>query len=175
MGGRTFQGMCPVRFLHSDSSDQVWAGLDTTINTAVQDFWRDKSVFHINVKELRAAVHPIKSLGKPKEHIHLSVDNSVAVAYLRRWADSPTSTTSWETCGVGVWQKNCSSPCAGKIIRGKGRFSHQTSQGLWGLYSPLRNLSTHTSKALALGSTNNGLLCHPQKHQVPPFLFSSAS
>ena len=23
MGGRTFQGMCPVRFLHSDSSDQV--------------------------------------------------------------------------------------------------------------------------------------------------------
>ena len=89
MGGRNFQGMCPVRFLHSDSSDQVWAGLDTTTNTAVQDFWRDKSVFHINVKELRAAVHPIKSLGKPKEHIHLSVDNSVAFSYLRRGGRLP--------------------------------------------------------------------------------------
>ena len=95
MGGRAFQGMCPVRFLHSDSSDQVWAGLDTTTNTAVQDFWRDKSVLHINVKELQAAVHTIKSLGKPKEHIHFSVDNSVAFAYLRRGgAGSPTSTTS---------------------------------------------------------------------------------
>ena len=58
--------MCPVRFLHSDSSDQVWAGLDTTTNTAVQDFWRDKSMLHINEKELQAAVHTIKKFGQTK-------------------------------------------------------------------------------------------------------------
>ena len=77
--------------------------------------------------------------------------------------------------GLVYGNTKCFSPCAGKIFRGKGRFSHQTRQGLWGLYPQLRNLSTHTSKALALGSTNSGLLCHPQQHQVSPFHFSSAS
>ena len=145
IGGRAFQGMCPVRFLHSDSSDQIWAGLDTTTNTAVQDFWRDQSVLHINVKELQASVHTIKSFGKPREHIHLSVDNSVAFAYLRRGGQTPPPQPPHEgLVGLVYGKTNCSSPCAGKIIRGKGRFSHQTRQGLWGLYPQLRNLSTHT-------------------------------
>ena len=50
----------------------------------VQDFWREKKTLHINVKELKAAIHTILSLGRPKDHINLCVDNSVTYHYLRK-------------------------------------------------------------------------------------------
>ena len=82
--GRIFQGHCPVRELHSDSSNHAWAGVDLTGKQEVQEFWRDKSGLHINVKELLAAVSTLKSLARPKEHVTLAVDNSVAFSYLRK-------------------------------------------------------------------------------------------
>jgi hypothetical protein len=82
--GRVFQGQCTVRSLASDSSNLAWGGLDTSSGLSVQDFWREKSGLHINVKELEAAIHTIKSLAKPNETVHLSVDNSVAFSYLRK-------------------------------------------------------------------------------------------
>ena len=36
--GRTFQGKTPVRELHSDSSQEAWAGVDVTAGTIVQGF-----------------------------------------------------------------------------------------------------------------------------------------
>ena len=56
----------------------------------VQDFWRDHSGLHINIKELLAAINTIKSLAKPKETIHLSVDNVVAYSYLKRGGRIPS-------------------------------------------------------------------------------------
>ena len=80
--GRTFQGKTTVRELHSDSSQTAWAGVDVTSKAMVQEFWRSKSVLHINVKELEAAINTVKSLAKPKEHVCLKVDNSVTYYYL---------------------------------------------------------------------------------------------
>ena len=57
--GRKFQGICPVREIHSDSSQEGWGGVDLTEKREVQEFWRDLSGLHINVKELQAAVHSI--------------------------------------------------------------------------------------------------------------------
>jgi len=82
--GRTLGGLTPVRELHSDSSDLAWGGIDLTSGQAVQEFWREESVLHINVKELNAAIHTIKSLAKEGEIVHLCVDNSVAYSYLRK-------------------------------------------------------------------------------------------
>ena len=82
--GRPFQEKVVVRKLHSDSSNHGWAGVDIVHGTVVQEFWREKNGLHINVKELDAAVQTVKSLAKPKEVVHLSVDNSVAFAYLSR-------------------------------------------------------------------------------------------
>ena len=50
--GRKFQGSCAVRQLHSDSSDYMWAGLDIQSGSHVQDFWSERTLHHINVKEL---------------------------------------------------------------------------------------------------------------------------
>ena len=73
-----------MRKLHSDSSNHTWAGLDIKNGTVVQEFWREKGVLHINVKELIAATETVKSLAKEKELVHLSVDNSVAFSYLKK-------------------------------------------------------------------------------------------
>ena len=82
--GRKFQGKTPVRELHSDSSQTAWAGVDVKSGTLVQEFWREKQVLHINVKELEAAINTVKSLAKPKEHVCLKVDNSVTFYYLTK-------------------------------------------------------------------------------------------
>ena len=82
--GRTFQGKTPVRELHSDSSQEAWAGVDVTSGRLVQEFWRDKRGLHINVKELEAAINTVQSLAKEKEHVLLKVDNSVTYAYLAK-------------------------------------------------------------------------------------------
>ena len=82
--GRTFQGKTAVRELHSDSSQEAWAGVDITTGKMVQEFWRDKSVLHINVKELEAAINTVKSLAKPGEHVCLKVDNSVTYWHLMK-------------------------------------------------------------------------------------------
>ena len=82
--GRTFQGKTAVRELHSDSSQEAWAGVDITTGKIIQEFWREKSVLHINVKELEAAINTVKSLAKPGEHVKLKVDNSVTHWYVMK-------------------------------------------------------------------------------------------
>ena len=67
--GRTFQGKTPVRELHSDSSQEAWAGIDVKTGTLVQEFWRDKRGLHINVKELEAAINTVQSFAKKNEHV----------------------------------------------------------------------------------------------------------
>ena len=82
--GRVFQGKAPVRFLHSDSSQEAWAGVDVHSGQIIQEFWRNKRGLHINVKELEAAINTVRSLAKPGEKVELSVDNSVTFYYLKK-------------------------------------------------------------------------------------------
>ena len=78
--GRNFQGKANIRELHSESSQNAWAGIDINSKEIVQEFWREKSVLHINVIELEAAINTALSLAKPRENVSLSVDNSVIFA-----------------------------------------------------------------------------------------------
>ena len=73
-----------MRELHSDPSQEAWAGVDVTTGRLVQDFWRDKRGLHTNVKELEAAINTVKSLAKKGEHVTLKVDNSVTYWYLKK-------------------------------------------------------------------------------------------
>ena len=82
--GRKFQGKATVRELHSDSSQEAWAGVDVTSGQMVQEFWREKRHLHINVKEMEAAINTVRSLAKPGEHVTLKVDNSVTFWYLTK-------------------------------------------------------------------------------------------
>ena len=82
--GRTFGGKTPIRNLHSDSSQESWAGVDLTTPKLVQEFWRDQRSLHINVKELKAAINTVQSLAKKGEKVSLSVDNTVTLSYLRK-------------------------------------------------------------------------------------------
>ena len=82
--GRPFQERTVNKKLNSDSSNHAWAGIDVQTGTVVQEFWRERNGLHINVKELEAAIQTIQSLAKTGEMVHLSVDNSVAFAYLTR-------------------------------------------------------------------------------------------
>jgi hypothetical protein len=70
--------------LHSDSSQLAWAGVNLTDGRQIQEFWRNRSSIHINIKELEAAIATVKSFAKEKETLLLSVDNKVAFHYLVR-------------------------------------------------------------------------------------------
>ena len=82
--GRKMEGKIPIRTLHSDASNHGWAGVDLETGAKIQEFWRGQDGLHINTKELHAAISTIRSLAKPGEKVHLSVDNTVAWSYLRR-------------------------------------------------------------------------------------------
>ena len=74
----------PSRQLYADSSTYAWAGLDPVSKSFVQEFWRDKVHWHINVKELSAAIQTVQSLANPGETVLLSVDNQVSFWYLTK-------------------------------------------------------------------------------------------
>jgi hypothetical protein len=74
----------PTRVLHSDSSDRGWGGIDPATGKFVQEFWREKSDLHINIKEMGAAVNTVKSLSQPGENVLLCVDNQVLYYYLQK-------------------------------------------------------------------------------------------
>jgi hypothetical protein len=82
--GRKMEGKVAIRHLHSDASNLGWAGKDLVEGTNLHEFWREKGVLHINVKELYAALETVKSLAKKGEKVHLGVDNSVAYSYLKK-------------------------------------------------------------------------------------------
>jgi hypothetical protein len=82
--GRSLDKKCTVTKLHSDASDTGWGGIDLQKGTWVQEFWRKDQSLHINVKEIRAAISTVRSLAKPGDHVHLSVDNVVAYTYLKK-------------------------------------------------------------------------------------------
>ena len=72
------------RRIFSDSSDLAWGAVDVTENRYLQEFWREKSTLHINVKELQAAMDAIRSLAHPGEVVKVHVDNTVAFSYLKK-------------------------------------------------------------------------------------------
>ena len=72
------------REIHSDSSQLAWGALDLKTKQILHNFWREEKDMHINYKELLAATLAVQGLGKPKEHILLSVDNIVAYTYLAK-------------------------------------------------------------------------------------------
>ena len=72
------------RTLHSDASGIGWGGLDVTAGGQLQEFCREHGALHINVKELHAAIETIRSFARPNERVHLSVDNTVAYAYIKK-------------------------------------------------------------------------------------------
>jgi hypothetical protein len=82
--GRPFLEKVYKTHLHSDSSQVAWAGVNIQTGQKVQEFWREQKTLHINLKELQAAVHTVKSLSRPKDTVILSVDNSVTHAYLHK-------------------------------------------------------------------------------------------
>ena len=82
--GRPFVDGRPFRQLHSDASNEGWAGIDSTTNQAVQEFWRADRERHINWKELWASINTVLSFAKNNEKVKMHVDNSVAYSYLKK-------------------------------------------------------------------------------------------
>jgi hypothetical protein len=65
-------------------------GLDITTGKFVQEFWREKSYLHINIKEMIAAINTVRSLSKRGETVSLTVDNQVIYYYLAKGGGSKT-------------------------------------------------------------------------------------
>ena len=50
----------------------------------IQEFWKERDGLHINIKEMEAAILTDKSLAKPKQVVHLCVDNSTTFWYIKK-------------------------------------------------------------------------------------------
>jgi hypothetical protein len=155
--GKTLEGKVPVRHLHSDSSDTMWAGVDLVSGSRVQEHWRERGVLHITVKELAAAVDTVKSLAKPGDVVRLGVDNQVAYFYLQKGGGRLPHLNSlmrdfWDWCVkknilVQVHLLKSAEDMADKYTRlGLDPGDHTLHQGLFlyleGLYHPLLQTGT---------------------------------
>ena len=72
------------KILFSDSSDWGWGGLNPNTGEQIQEYWREQSHLHINLKEMLAAINTVKSLSKAHENVELNVDNQVIYYYLQK-------------------------------------------------------------------------------------------
>ena len=123
-------GSCTPTHLRQDGL--AWTG------TVVQEFWRGQDGLHINVKELQAAINTVRSLGKPKELVHLSVENSLSFAYLSKGGGRLHPTLQFSFSDAAVFQvvnRTTSSPQSqsGKIGGLASRFAVQAIERPRGL------------------------------------------
>ena len=82
--GRPFLTTRLHRKMAADSSDWAWGGIDLTSGHCLQEFWRSQAGLHINVKEVLAAIHTVKSFAKKNEKVFLLVDNTTTFWYLKK-------------------------------------------------------------------------------------------
>ena len=169
--GRLFQGHCPVRTLHSDSSSHGWAGVDLTGKKAIQEFWRDQGGLHINIKELTAALHTVKSLAKRNEHVTLVVDNSVAFSYLRKGGGekTPPQFANARSLGMVHGKTNTFASQTGPLCGMSGRFPVQDPPRQRGLHISPPNIFKCFGKFPGMDTTVLGHVCQSRKLQISPF------
>ena len=74
---------CVPKRVFSDASQLGWGGLDTQSGQVVHDFFYDQGHWHINIKELHAAVSTIMSLVHPGDVVEMCIDNLVVFYYLK--------------------------------------------------------------------------------------------
>ena len=82
--GRPFLTTRLHRKMAADSSAWAWGGIDLTSGHCLQEFWRSQAGLHINVKEVLAAIHTVKSFAKKNEKVFLLVDNTTTFWYLKK-------------------------------------------------------------------------------------------
>jgi transcriptional regulator of met regulon len=170
--GRTFQGKTPVGELHSDSSQEAWAGVDKTTGALVQEFWREKRHLHINVKELEAAINTVQSLAKHGEHVTLKVDNSVTYWYLTKGGGRIPSLNMQ----VRPFLKWCmEKKITLDIIQVKSSEDLADAPSRWGMdrgdYTLDRQLFLHLLKKVRKHITPQvDMFASPGNHQLPNFV-----
>ena len=100
-GGRPFVSK-PTKVLHSDSSDNGWGGINPHTGQFVQKYWREESYLHINVKEMKAAIHTVQSLAKANDKVLLCVEKQEIFYYLQKGGgERILSTNSYSHFGIG--------------------------------------------------------------------------
>lgn len=96
----------------------------------VQEVWREKALLHINVKELEAAIHTVKSLYKPVERVLSSVDNQVSYYYLIGGGEDTPLQQIVETLPEMVFGERCKLASSMGTFKGyEGRRPQQMGHG----------------------------------------------
>jgi len=113
----------------------------------VQNFWREKSFWHINLKELQAASSTIMSLASPGDSVLLHVDNTVALSYLKKQGGKNLFKCVAETPSRLVFKKFSASKSKLGTFRAHARRSHiQMGLRRGGLYIKPKSFSRHFEK-----------------------------
>ena len=166
----------PTRILHSDSSTHGWGGLDVNTGKFIQDFWRQKSHFHINLKELEAAGHTIKSLAKRGDSVLLHVDNTVAFSYLGKQGGRKKDVNDILR-PIILWAFKNDIQLKVKWVPSQEMRADSISR--WsrdpGDYTLNMQIFRKVLKFFLGGNTpTGGHVCHPLKQKVPPLLLKMA-
>ena len=82
--GRAFEGRSTLRKLDSNSPQEAWAAVGSTIEAKVQELYRNRRSLHINVVELKAAIITVQFFAQLKEHVSHKVDSPVIYGYLSK-------------------------------------------------------------------------------------------
>ena len=82
--GRYMLGRAPTRRFASDASTHAYGGLDLRGHHLVHGYWRHLTPWHINLKEVSAAMDTIRAMARKGDLVKILVDNTVALSYLTK-------------------------------------------------------------------------------------------
>ena len=68
----------------SDASTHAYGGLHLRGHHLVHRYWRHLTPCHINLKEVSAAMHTIRTMARKGDLVKMLVDNTVALSYLTK-------------------------------------------------------------------------------------------
>ena len=164
-----------MRQLHSDSSQNQWAGVDIKNGTVVQEFWREKGILHINVKELIAATETVKCLAKKFRNCPpVSGQFSGIFIPKKGWGKTSPFKSNHEGFLALVPEKENSNHCRiGTLSPGSSRFLVKKTFGQGGLYHGQPIVPFSEKKLEKSHQTHHRHVCLPWQSPTKNFCFKT--
>ena len=146
---------------------QRLGGINPHTGQFVQEYWREESYLHINVKEMKAAINTVQSLAKPNDKVLLCVDNQVIFYYLQKGGEEkPLQSTPTTILALVDGQKRGTPSQVGSFRKVSCRPPKSVVSRQGRLLLGCKSIQLHSKNFPTVYKFRNGSLCKPGQQKI---------